>query len=90
VCLEHVNLRDRLGNGLRSFLPQIVLYAANDSAVRVFAREFVGVGAGVGVWRPVCVPSSVIVGTEIDGPAASWFSKPSYLGSPSASPSRQR
>ena len=34
-----VDVNDRLGEGLRSFLRQIVPYAAGDEAVLVFARE---------------------------------------------------
>src|ERR1017187_204119 len=48
-----VDIDNRLGKGLRSFLRQIVPYAAGDGALRIFAREFVGVGTGVRVWRTI-------------------------------------
>src|SRR5205085_8174507 len=50
---ETVNLDNGLGKRLRGFLRQIVPDAARDDPVRIFAREFLSVGAGVRVWRAV-------------------------------------
>src|SRR6267154_3874099 len=44
---------DCLGEGLRGFLRKIVADAARDEAVLVFAREFLGIGGGIGVWCTV-------------------------------------
>src|SRR5882672_1413788 len=44
------NVDDGLGKGLRGFLGQIVPDAAGDGPVRISAREFLGIGAGVRVW----------------------------------------
>src|SRR5512132_3037292 len=48
-----VDVDDRLGEGLRSLLGQIVTDAALDDPVRIFAREFFGIGIGVRVWFTV-------------------------------------
>src|ERR1044072_1201316 len=53
---ETVNLDDGLCKLPRSFLRQVVPYAALDDPVRVLARECLGVGAGVRVRRAVRVP----------------------------------
>ena len=45
-----VDIDDRLGKGLGSFLRQIVPDAARDDPVRISAREFPGIGTGVRVW----------------------------------------
>src|ERR1700694_5648895 len=50
---ETVDLHDSFGKGLRGFLRQVVPYAAPDQPVRILAREFLGIGARVGVWRAV-------------------------------------
>jgi hypothetical protein len=50
---EGVDINDGLGKALRSFLRQIVPDAAIDGPVRVLAREFAGIGAGLRVWRAV-------------------------------------
>jgi len=42
-----------LGKGLRSFLRQIVPDAALDKSVRIFAREFLGIGTGVRMRRTI-------------------------------------
>ena len=51
--LIRVNFRHRVGEGLGSFLRQVVADAARDGPVRVSTREFVGVSTGVGVWRAI-------------------------------------
>ena len=50
-----VNFADCVGERLRRLLRQVVPDAALDDTVRVFAREFPGVDAGVRVWRAVGV-----------------------------------
>ena len=45
-----IDFDDRFGKGLRGFLRQIVPDAALDDPVRIFAGEFLGIGAGVRVW----------------------------------------
>src|SRR5215472_527409 len=52
---EAAGVGDRLGEGLRGFLGQVVPYAAEDGPVRVLAGEFAGIGAGIGVWCAVGV-----------------------------------
>src|SRR5215217_6162417 len=44
-----VDFDDSFGKGLRGFLRQIVANAALDDPVRIFAREFLGIGPGVRV-----------------------------------------
>src|SRR5215208_2661746 len=44
-----VDFDDSFGKGLRGFLRQIVPNAARDDPVRIFAREFLGIGTGVRV-----------------------------------------
>src|SRR5829696_7798580 len=44
-----VDFDDSFGKGLRGFLRQIVPNAALDDPVRIFAREFLGIGPGVRV-----------------------------------------
>ena len=50
-----VDVGDGLGEGLRGFLRQIVPDATVDDPVRIFAREFLGIGARVRVWCAVGV-----------------------------------
>ena len=45
-----VDVDHSLGKGLRGFLRQIVTDATRDDSVRVFAREFLGIGTGTRVW----------------------------------------
>src|SRR4051812_7499349 len=49
------DLEDSFGKGVRSFLRQIVPYAALDGPMRIFARELFGVGAGLRMRRTVGV-----------------------------------
>jgi hypothetical protein len=51
-----VDVHDRLGEGLRGFLRQIVPDTARDDAVRIGARECLGIRTGVRVRRPVGIP----------------------------------
>ena len=51
-----IDVEDRLGKGLRRFLRQIVPDAARDHPVRIWAREFLGIGTGVRVRRPIGIP----------------------------------
>ncbi len=50
-----VDFYDSLGKVLRGFLRQIVPDAALDDPVRVFAREFLGIGTGLRVWCTIGV-----------------------------------
>src|SRR4051794_3767326 len=47
------DIDDSFGKSFRGFLGQIVPDAALDDPVRIFARELLGVGAGVRVWRTI-------------------------------------
>jgi hypothetical protein len=61
---------DRVGEGLRSFLRQIVPDAALDDSVRVLAREFLGIGTTVRVWCTIGIcfsgPNDVFVPDSIE------------------------
>jgi hypothetical protein len=46
---------DRVGEGLGSFLGQIVADTARDDAVPVFAAELRGIGTGIQVWCTVSI-----------------------------------
>jgi hypothetical protein len=48
-----IDINDGLSECLRGFLGQIVTNSATDEPVLIFTREFLGVRAGVGVWRAV-------------------------------------
>ena len=50
-----MDVDDSFGKGARSFLRQIVLDAALDDPVRISAREFLGIGIAVRVWRTICI-----------------------------------
>src|SRR5258707_10474493 len=50
-----VRIDDCFGKVVRGFLRQIVADAALDGPVRISAREFFGVGAGLRVWRALGV-----------------------------------
>jgi len=63
----------------RGFLRQIVTDAAGDRAVRVFAGEFLGVGARLRMRRAVGVALERDGGTPMTGPLASCFSSSSYF-----------
>src|SRR2546425_9682899 len=55
-CPSHFgDCDDSFGKGLRGFLRQIVANAALDDSVRIFAREFLGIGTAVGVWCTIGV-----------------------------------
>ena len=88
--LGDIYLSDRVGESLGSFLRQVVPDAARNGPVRVAAGEFAGVGAGVGVRRAIGIALERDRRHRNHGPVASWFSRSSYFGSPSASPRRHR
>jgi hypothetical protein len=48
-----IDFDDSLSKSLRSFLRQIVPDAALDDPVRIFAREFPGIGTGIRVRRTI-------------------------------------
>ena len=50
-----ININDRLTEGLRSFLRQIVPNATADEAVSIFAREFRAIRRVARMWRTVCI-----------------------------------
>src|SRR5215212_6450860 len=85
-----VDFDDSFGKGLRGFLRQIVPNAALDDPVRIFAREFLGIGTGVRVGCSIGITFKGNGEHVMTGPSASRFSRSSYFGSPSARPSRQR
>jgi hypothetical protein len=45
-----------LSKGLRGFLRQIVPDTTRDDPMRIFAREFLGVGTDVRVWCTIGIP----------------------------------
>jgi hypothetical protein len=42
--------------GLRRFLRQIVTNTTADDPMRILAKEFLGIGTGVRVWRAIGIP----------------------------------
>ena len=50
-----IDFNDSIGKGLRRFLWQIVPDTAGDEPMRILARELLGVGSGVWVWRAIGV-----------------------------------
>ena len=50
-----MDVDDSFGKGVRSLLRQIVPDAALDDPVRISAREFLGIGIAVRVWRTICI-----------------------------------
>src|SRR5438552_1832706 len=55
LASEAVDVDDRLCERLRRFLRQIVPDAARHGPMRILAREFLGIGAAVRMWRTICI-----------------------------------
>src|SRR5712692_3688576 len=64
--LVSVHIDDRLGKGQRRFLGQIVPDAAIDDAVRIAAREFLGIGTSL----PLCRSCRDKLGQQSTGESA--------------------
>src|SRR5436190_4656845 len=77
--LKPVDIHDSFGKTFRGLLRQVVSNPAGNRAMRILSGEFLGVGSGFRMWRPLASPSRVMAGMVMTGPAASRLSRSSYL-----------
>lgn len=85
-----IDFDDRVGEGLRGLLKQVVPDPAGDQPVRVCAREHLGVRARIRMWSAVGIAFERNRRHANDGRPCKPCSISSYWASPLARPSRHR